>query len=106
MHAYPVFGANSLTFGWSQAISAYENLTNKPIYITEFGMPEYNQTLQEEFMDQSFALFRNITYIKAAYWYDLWGRYGLLNSTNPVGNQPNKAWNAFLKYYRHSLSVS
>jgi hypothetical protein len=100
----------------NQYLSAYEQLTSKPIWVTEIGMPSsskipgYSTLLQKEFMVQSFDMLNNVSYVKRVYWYDLWGlsngllsnNFGLLNLTNPK-LEPSPAWYIFLAYQNRSL---
>ncbi len=120
LHIYPSLPFSSNQFGyWYAWINAYENMTNKPIWITEFGMPSsslaiqgLSQGEQNYFLVNSFLFFSKIPYIKRAYWYDLWGlsdgqeenNFGLLNLTNPQG-KPSEAWYSFLQIYNESLSA-
>ncbi len=122
IHAYPPgpYPMNgSLNYTWATGLYQYEQLTHRPIYITEFGMPSssavlpgFSQGLQKEFMEQGFAFFSRFSYVKGVYWYDLWGLsdgalgndFGLLNSTNPNGT-PSEAWSTFVKIYGNSSSV-
>ncbi|MGC8586543.1 MAG: glycosyl hydrolase [Candidatus Micrarchaeia archaeon] len=122
LHAYP-YGPELLSStqvkAWMASIQAYENFTNKPIWITEFGMPSsseeipgFTQHLEESFLEQGLGLFNRMSYIKRVYWYDLWGlsdgalgnNFGLLNLTNPNSNITSQAWPVFLKAYSNSLS--
>ncbi len=110
---------------WMAGLSAYENLTGKPIWITEVGMPAssllpnsrcipYCSGLrQDEFLRQSFSFFEGFPYIKRVYWYDLWGLsdgrfgndYGLLNLSDPQYGEPKAAWQTFLSFYNNSGSA-
>lgn len=122
IHAYP--SNSSLSHEtkqqWAYGLQAYENLTGKPIWITEMGVPASSQAYpslytpegQEAFMQQSLSFLSNFSYVKAVYWYDLWGLsdgqegndFGLLNLSNPSGGRPGPAWYAFLSDYNNSLS--
>ncbi|MGC8676275.1 MAG: glycosyl hydrolase [Candidatus Micrarchaeia archaeon] len=122
VHAYlsaPLAPGENFTNAWAQGLDAYETLTHKPIYITEFGMPAssevipgYSESMQNEFLEESLALFARLGFVKQAYWYDLWGlsdgalgnNYGLLNLTNPSNGTPNLAWHTFLQAYNESAS--
>ncbi|MGC8662500.1 MAG: glycosyl hydrolase [Candidatus Micrarchaeia archaeon] len=101
---------------WASWIDAYENMTKKPIWITEFGMPSASAIIpgltqkgQNYFLLESTFFFNKFTYIKRVYWYDLWGlsdgnaenNFGLLNLTNPEG-RPSIAWYNFTKIYNSS----
>ena len=94
LHAYTSFtflmsdtprGANQ-TIGsmFNETLSAYENLTNKPIWITEVGIPSNNGTgtpinlndsieKQSEFLNQTYSLFLAKPYIKGIFWFNLLG---------------------------------
>ncbi len=118
VHAYlPSPIVTNFSDEWAQYLNAYENLTHKPIFITEFGFPAssklipgYSQKSQMEFMEEGLDTFSSLPYIKQVYWYDLWGLsdgalgndYGLLNLTNPSNGTPNLAWYTFLQAYRES----
>lgn len=122
VHAYlatPLLPGENFTPAWEESLAAYENLTHKPIYITEFGMPAssqmipgYSPSMQNEFMIAAFSLFSKLPYIKAVYWYDLWGlsdgavgnNFGLLNLSNPANGTPEPAWQTFEKAYASSYS--
>ncbi len=119
IHAYlpgPYLG--NFSSEWIQYLDAYENLTHKPIFITEFGFPAsskiipgYSQKGQAEFLEKSLQVFASLPYIRQAYWYDLWGlsdgelgnNYGLLNLTNPSSGTPNLAWHVFLQANNESV---
>jgi len=110
LHIYPdgpFLPGNSLLEEWRSSIYSYENLTNEPIWITEFGMPSsseviygYTPRLQEEFLAQQLSFFNGISFVKRVYWYDLWGlsdgalgnNFGLLNLTNPTSAYSSPAW--------------
>lgn len=123
IHAYPngaaLLNQAGTAQSWSAGLSAYENLTHKPIWITEVGIPAYSQALlspysqstQELFLEQSFSFFSNFSYARRVYWYDLWGLsdaatndFGLLNLSNPYSGTPKPAWSAFLSIYNSSAS--
>ncbi len=99
---------------WAQGLAAYENMTGKPIWITETGMPAYstnayyfNQSVQKDFLVQAMDFFNGFKYVKRVYWYDLWGLsggndFGLLNLSEPGSGAPNAAWAAFLLLYNDS----
>ncbi|MEM3241030.1 MAG: glycosyl hydrolase [Candidatus Micrarchaeaceae archaeon] len=115
VHAYlpgPLLPGENFTASWIAGLGMYENLTHEPIYVTEFGMPSssklipgYSPSMQNEFMKEALSLFAKEPYVKAAYWYDLWGLsdgalgndYGLLNLTEPVNGTQEPAWYTFLK---------
>ncbi len=81
------------------ALSSYESLTNKPIWITETGMPSNNastvpspgNSLQKQavFVDQMYTFLMSRHYIKAIMWFSTFGSdnpkqydFGLFNSTS------------------------
>ena len=123
IHAYPQ-GASLLNQSgteqqWDSGLSAYENLTHKPIWITETGMPSastdiiagYSPYLQDAFLVQDLAFFNSFPYVKRVYWYDLWGlsdgganNFGLLNLSDPGSNVQTPAWQSFLAAYNSSTS--
>ena len=124
LHAYTSFtyimsdipsGANQ-TMGsiFSEALSAYENLTGKPIWITEVGIPSNNgagvpvalndsEARQALFLQQSYSLFLSKPYVKAVFWFNLEGYvhppyeidFGLLNATTLA---PKPSFVALLKF--------
>jgi len=121
LHAYiplPTPLSSALAESWNQSIDAYAQLTHKPIWITEFGMPAssvipgYSPALQKEFLLESLNLFSKNGNVTRAYWYDLWGlsdgaldnNYGLLNLTDPYNGTPEPAWYSFLQAYNSSES--
>jgi len=64
-------------------LGMYENLTKKNIWITETGMPSdsnstyqelgFSPSKQEEFLNQSFSMFLSKPYVKAVFWFNLYG---------------------------------
>lgn len=110
LHAYTSFtflmtdtprGANQ-TIGsmFNETLSAYENLTGKPIWITEVGIPSNNGTgtpinlndsmnKQAAFLNQTYSMFLSKPYVKGIFWFNLLGYehppyeidFGLLNAT-------------------------
>ncbi len=114
LHAYPSLPFNqSEQKTWSTYLSAYENLTGKPIWITETGLPviagtQLTQDAQSAFMREGIAFFSSFVYIKRVYWFDLWEGskqydYGLLNDTDPTGTA-KAAWKVFTSLYYGSAS--
>ncbi|MEM0094320.1 MAG: glycosyl hydrolase [Candidatus Micrarchaeaceae archaeon] len=122
IHAYPqtMGPLNSTSIKeWKESLYEYENLTSKPIWITEFGIPSsselisgYTPKLQEEFLVGSLSLFNSMSFVKRVYWYDLWGlsdgalgnNFGLLNLSDPSSSVATPAWGAFLYAYFNSTS--
>ncbi|MGC8688155.1 MAG: glycosyl hydrolase [Candidatus Micrarchaeia archaeon] len=99
----------------SDQLNMYENLTKKPIFITETGIssnngtgiPDYifddSLTKQKLFLNQVFSLYLSKPYIKGIIWFNLIGYvnkpynmdFGLLNNTTM---QPKPAWYSFINY--------
>jgi hypothetical protein len=102
---------------WPKNIHQYENLTSKPIWITEYGRQSsgasstssYSTQNQNYFISQATALFANLSFVKRAYVFDLATQsisssspdFGLLNSTTL---KPKIAWYTFKSLYASSLS--
>lgn len=125
LHAYAdgatLLNRSNNSLYWTEGLSAYWNLTRKPIWITETGIPAhsyaypsmYNQQVQNTFLIQDIRFFNNFSYVKSVYWYDLWGlsdgaqgnNFGLLNLSEPYLGKPNQAWNSFLLIYNNSAST-
>ena len=101
---------------WINAtLSAYENLTSKPILITEIGIPSNDSTdpglglsntnaSQAGFLKESFSLLLSKRYIAGVFWFNLYGAvkppyeldYGLF--TNMMRPKPSAyAFRAFLQ---------
>jgi hypothetical protein len=120
IHAYasPSMFINNINATWNASLSGYEALTDKPIWVTEFGMPSssalpgYSERLQEHFMEYALSFFNSYNYVKRAYWYDLWGlsdgalknNFGLLNISDPQSNISGASWRLFLREYSNSSS--
>lgn len=92
---------------WGSLIQQYENLTNKPIWITEVGIPStpwsayvtLTPQIQQEFMNQSFTLFASYPYVKRIYWFNLMDSstsptFGILNSSG----EQKPSFGTFLKF--------
>ncbi len=126
LHAYsqPYYSFNqtvssgaTLSQVWNYTLDLYENLTGKPIWITETGLPSNNWTyganLSEQkqalFLKQDFNLFTSHPFVKRIYWFHLVGNngkgedYGLLNMTTL---QPKSAWYNFLNFVHNSTNSS
>ena len=102
---------------WPKNLRQFENVTGKPIWITEFGRQSaeantkvsYSQQNQNDFIMQAMGIFENLSFVKRAYVYTLAGLsnppdntdFGLLNATTL---KPKLAWGTFLNLYSHSLS--
>ncbi len=96
-------------------LNLYENLTQKPIWITETGIPSNNWTpgaelseqKQASFLSQDFSFFSNYPFVKRVYWFNLLGSteggadYGLLNATNL---RPKPSWYSFLYFLDNSTN--
>ena len=84
----------------NDTLSAYENMTGKPIWITEIGIPSNNGTgtpvylndstqKQSLFLNQTYSLLLSKPYVKGIFWFNLVGYvhppyeidFGLLNAT-------------------------
>jgi hypothetical protein len=103
----------SLKEVYNFTINLYENLTKKPIWITETGIPSNNWTVgvnlsqqkQASFLTQEFNFFSNYSFIKRIYWYDLVGGtgagadFGLLNASSL---KPKPAFNSFIYFVKNS----
>ena len=88
-------------------LNAYENLTRKPVWITEIGYASngsaYSDRLQAQALGQGMRFFSQYGFVKRIYWFHLAGAsgaadFGLLNSTTL---QPKPAWGAFLRFVRN-----
>ncbi len=94
LHAYSGFeyllnqtppnSAYNMAYIFNNELNLYENLTKKPIWITETGIPSainnsypnfINATPQRqlEFLNQTMQLFTSKNYIRAIFWFDLKG---------------------------------
>ncbi len=94
-------------------LNLYENLTGKPIWITETGIPSNNWTTginmseqnQASYLTQDFRFFASYPFVKRIYWFHLVGYngknedYGLLNMTTL---QPKPAWYSFISFLHNS----
>ncbi len=98
-------------------VNLYENLTGKPIWITETGLPSNsNYTLglnftgqeQNTFLQQDMGFYSSYPFVKRIYWFHLEGSvargldYGLLNGTTL---QPKPSWYSFL-YFAHNGTIT
>ncbi len=128
IHAYPNNGnllnttlakGYTVADNWTYGLGEYENLTGKPIWITETGEPSailslpdatrVSLTNQSTYLNQSFRFFASYPYVKRVYWYDIYGvsdvpidrDFGLLNRTTSL---PNPSWYSFLYFYNSSAS--
>ncbi|MEM0200905.1 MAG: glycosyl hydrolase [Candidatus Micrarchaeaceae archaeon] len=121
IHAYsiPFYNLNQEAYQnitvaqvYNFTLNLYENLTKKPIWITETGIPSNNwtqginfsQKKQALFLTQEIMFFSNYSFIKRVYWYDLLGStnggadFGLLNSTTTI---PKPAFYNFLYFVKN-----
>ncbi len=99
----------TLEQSYNNTLNMYENLTNKPIWITETGMPSnnwtpginYSEQKQAAFLVQDLNFFASHPFVKRIYWFHLIGYankredYGLLNMTTL---QPKPAWYSYLYF--------
>jgi hypothetical protein len=80
----PYGSSRSVASIFNQSLSMYENLTGKPIWITEVGIPSNNGTgvaptldnsylKQSEFLNQTFDLFASKPYIAGIFWFNING---------------------------------
>ncbi len=93
LHAYTGFTlmmnqslGNGVTMGsiFNDSLDAYENLTHKPIWITEIGIPSNNGTglgnrldnsynKQAMFLNQTFSMFASKPYVGGIFWFNVNG---------------------------------
>ncbi|MDE1861128.1 MAG: cellulase family glycosylhydrolase [Candidatus Micrarchaeota archaeon] len=108
--------APNLTLGqfYNITLYIYENLTKKPVWITETGVPSNNWTAgvslseqkQASFLTEDMNFFRQYPYVRRVYWFDAADRagsgadYGLINATL----RPKPALQAFLYFSRNGIS--
>jgi hypothetical protein len=104
-----VDNGETLEQSYNNTLNMYENLTGKPIWITETGIPSnnwtaginYSEQKQAAFLRQDFDFFASHQFVKRIYWFHLIGYanrgedYGLLNMTTM---QPKPAWYSFLYF--------
>lgn len=108
-----VNGQTTLAEYLATDLGSYENLTGKPIWITETGIPSNNgagwsgmsEQTQALFLSQDLSFFASYPFVKRIYWFNLEGPadgadYGLLNATL----SPKPSWNAFLGFVDNSTS--
>jgi hypothetical protein len=103
---------------YNQTINLYENLTHKPIWVTETGIPSNNFTegvsfseqRQASFIYQDLSLLSSYQFIQRIYVFDLAGSlqsggpdYGLLNSTTL---KPKPSWYVFMGFLDNSTSTN
>lgn len=99
---------------YNYTISLYENLTGKPIWITETGISSNNWTAglnlseqkQASFLNQDLSFLSSYSFVKRIYWFNLLGSstgadYGLLNYSTL---KPKPAWYQFIKFVNESRS--
>ncbi|MCL5433503.1 MAG: cellulase family glycosylhydrolase [Candidatus Marsarchaeota archaeon] len=116
------YSNSSLGFIINNQINLYENLTGKPIFITETGIPSNNGTgipsyilndslkKQAIFLNQSFSLYLSKPFIKGIIWFNLIGYehkpynldFGILNSTSNINLLRKPSWYIFMKYINES----
>lgn len=97
---------------WQSILGYYEQLSGKPVWITETGIPENNGTnlslddnLQKQatFLNQSFTFLLSLPYVKAVLWFDFWrlnpGSGNLDYSlVDPATEQLRPSYPIFLKF--------
>ncbi len=123
LHAYSGFTlllnqtipSTNVTMGelFNYSLQDYENLTKKPIWITETGIPSgmnssypnyfgASQKKQEIFLNQSFNSFLSEPYVKGIFWFNLYGNvdepYDLNFGLFDQNLTPKPAWSAFNKF--------
>ena len=109
-----VSGQATLEQEYNFTLNLYENLTGKPIWITETGIPSNNWTAgvslseqrQASFLVQDFDFFASHPFVKRMYWFHLVGYagsadYGLLNATTMA---PKPSWYSFLGFVQNSTN--
>ncbi len=80
----PLNSAYNMSYIFNNELNLYENLTKKPIWITETGIPSNmnssypnfinaTQQRQADFLNQTMNLFISKSYIRAVFWFDLKG---------------------------------
>ncbi len=108
------YGNATLGQVYNYTLNLYENLTGKPVWITETGIPSNNwipavnlsEAKQSEFLTEDLSFFASYGFVKRIYWFHLVGGaggpdYGLLNETT-LAQKP--AWYAFLHFVDNSIS--
>ena len=97
---------------YNYTLYSYENMTGKPVWITETGIPSNNGTdglsisesNQASFLYQDFSFLASRKSVSRVYWFHLVGDarlgndYGLLNRTTL---RPKPAWGVFLYFARN-----
>lgn len=122
LHVYslPFYSVNQTLFGnvtlaaaYNYTLGLYENLTEKPVWITETGIPSNNWTIganmseqkQAVFLAQDLHLFASHSFVKRVYWFNLVGGigtgadFGLLNATTL---RPKPSWKVFSYFLSNS----
>ncbi|MDE1834373.1 MAG: hypothetical protein KGH64_03485 [Candidatus Micrarchaeota archaeon] len=99
------YDSNGLTLAgeWGYALNLYENLTHKPIWVTEIGYEAGNLTAQDiqqpKFMEQSLNLLSSYPFVKRIYWFQLANYptypWGLIEMP---GMQLNPAWYIYINF--------
>jgi hypothetical protein len=110
------FASNAtLAEEYNYTLLLYENLTHKPVWITETGITSNNWTAgldlseqkQASFLKQEFDFFSSYPFVQRVYWFNLLGSggntpdYGLLNETTL---QPKPSWYSFLYFVKNSTA--
>ncbi len=92
-------------------LNLYENMTKKPIWITETGIPSNNWTVgvnyseqkQASFLTQDFYFFTSYPFVKRIYWFHLADSYSQLDNFGLLNHsvKPKPSWNAFLYFSKN-----
>lgn len=111
----PVYSSGAdIESEYNYTLNLFENMTRKPIWITETGTVSNNGTSsvndlndqQAAFLTQEFNFFSRYPFVKRVYWFhlaDSYGQgqnYGLLDNTL----QPKPAWYSFLYFVKNETS--
>ena len=109
-----IYGQTTLGQEFNFALNSYENLTEKPIWITETGIPSNNGTgwtnlseqRQASFLTEDLNFFASYPFVRRIYWFHLVGYaggsdYGLLNATTM---NPQPAWYSFIGFVHSSTN--
>ncbi|MDE1861155.1 MAG: hypothetical protein KGH72_05590 [Candidatus Micrarchaeota archaeon] len=92
---------------WNYSLNLYENLTHKPIWITETGLESPNSYSdnyeQPLYMRQAVGLLSSHPYVKRIYWFQLASyptfQWGLINLWPQF--RPRPAWYIYINYSKN-----